>query len=166
MQKSPAWPARAATRRQMLARFLMAGASAAATATAAASAQLPSEFVVVETSHGRLRGFRRNGVVLFRGIPYAGPVDGKNRFRKAPPLEPWAGVRDALHFGPPSLQPGRPGPRGEEPAPAENCLFLNIWTPAADGRKRPVMVYSHGGGFTTRGGQPDPAPSRKPLKCQ
>lgn len=55
-------------------------------------AQGGSEYVVVETAHGRLRGFRRNGVVLFRGVPYAGPVAGSNRFRKAPPLEPWTKV--------------------------------------------------------------------------
>ncbi|MCS7042795.1 MAG: carboxylesterase family protein [Bryobacteraceae bacterium] len=113
------------------------------------------ETVTVEAACGRLRGFRRNGVVLFRGVPYAGPVAGRNRFRKAPPLEPWTGVRDALWFGPPCPQPGRSGPRGEEPAPDENCLYLNIWTPAADRRRRPVMVYSHGGGFTTgSGGSP------------
>lgn len=69
-----------------------------------------------------------------------------NRFKAAPPVKPWAGVRDALKFGAPSIQPGQ---RRNEPAQDENCLFLNIWTPAADNRKRPVMFYSHGGGFTT-----------------
>lgn len=112
----------------------------------------PQETVTVEAPCGRLRGFRRNGALLFRGVPYAGPVAGANRFRKAPPMAPWPGVRDALQFGPPCPQPGRNGPRGQEPAPQENCLFLNIWTPAVDHRRRPVMVYSHGGGFTTGSG--------------
>jgi para-nitrobenzyl esterase len=107
-------------------------------------------YVEVETSYGRLRGAQGNGLVRFRGIPYGGSVSGANRFKAAPPLQPWTGVRDALEFGAPSMQPGRG--RANEPPFAEDCLFLNIWTPAADGRKRPVMFYSHGGGFTTGSG--------------
>jgi para-nitrobenzyl esterase len=78
-------------------------------------------------------------------IPYGGPIAGANRFKAAPALKPWDGVRDALAFGAPSLQPGQ---RRNEPPQIEDCLFLNVWTPAADGRKRPVMFYSHGSGFT------------------
>ena len=106
-----------------------------------------SSFVTVDTSYGRLRGAQAAGVATFKGIPYAGSVSGRSRFKAAPPLEPWTGVRDALQPGTPALQPNwnRPG----EPAAGEDCLFLNVWTPAADGRKRPVMFYSHGGGFTT-----------------
>jgi para-nitrobenzyl esterase len=58
-------------------------------------------------------------------------------------LQPWPGVRDALQFGAPAIQPSQPN----EPQSAEDCLFLNIWTPAADNQKRPVMFYSHGAGF-------------------
>jgi para-nitrobenzyl esterase len=119
---------------------------------AAGATQEQAEFTVVETRYGRVRGMRGDGLVTFKGVPYAGPVAGRNRFRKAPPLQPWSGVRDALLPGPPSLQPGRKTARGPEPAPDENCLYLNIWTPAADGKKRPVLVYSHGGGFTTGSG--------------
>jgi para-nitrobenzyl esterase len=104
------------------------------------------EYVEVQTSHGRLRGAKTGNLTTFKGIPYAGSVSGANRFKAAPPLKPWDGVRDALAFGAPSLQPGQ---RRNEPAQAEDCLFLNVWTPAADNRKRPVMFYSHGGGFTT-----------------
>src|SRR5215471_15022211 len=103
-------------------------------------------YVEVKTSHGRLRGAKTGNLTTFKGIPYAGSVSGANRFKAAPPLKPWDGVRDALAFGAPSLQPGQ---RRNEPAQAEDCLFLNVWTPAADNRKRPVMFYSHGGGFTT-----------------
>lgn len=110
-----------------------------------------TESVEARTTCGRVRGVKSNGLATFRGIPYAGSVSGANRFKAAPPLQPWTGVRDAVKFGPPSLQPGRTA-RGNEPAPEEDCLFLNVWTPAADGRKRPVMFYSHGGGFTSGSG--------------
>src|SRR4051812_16350245 len=109
------------------------------------------EFVEVKTTAGRVRGESAAGLTIFRGIPYAGPVSAANRFKAAPPLKPWTGVRDTLKFGPPSPQPGRTA-RGNEPAPDEDCLVLNIWTPAADGPKRPVMFYSHGGGFVTGSG--------------
>ena len=114
------------------------------------TAPLGPPYVEVETSYGKVRGAQGNGLVRFRGIPYAGSVSGPNRFKAAPPLQPWTGVRDALEFGAPSMQPGRG--RANEPPYAEDCLFLNVWTPAADGRKRPVMFYSHGGGFTTGSG--------------
>jgi para-nitrobenzyl esterase len=93
-----------------------------------------------------VRGARADGVAIFKGIPYAGPVSGRNRFKAAPPPQAWTGVRDAVTFGAPAMQPNRDRPN--EPRPAEDCLFLNVWTPAADGRKRPVMFYNHGGGFT------------------
>jgi para-nitrobenzyl esterase len=105
-----------------------------------------AEYVEVKTASGRLRGARSGNLVTFKGIPYGGPIAGANRFKAAPALKPWDGVRDALAFGAPSLQPGQ---RRNEPPQAEDCLFLNVWTPAADNRKRPVMFYSHGGGFTT-----------------
>ena len=139
-------------RREVLARGPAVLAWAPAILRRGAAQEAKTEFAVVETSYGRVRGLRGDGLLTFKGIPYAGAVAGPNRFRKAPRLEPWAGVRDALRPGPPSLQPGRTSARGEEPAPEENCLYLNIWTPAADGKKRPVMFYSHGGGFTTGSG--------------
>ena len=105
-----------------------------------------ADYVEVKTASGRLRGARTGNLTTFKGIPYGGPISGANRFKAAPALKPWDGVRDALAFGAPSLQPGQ---RRNEPPQAEDCLFLNVWTPAADNRKRPVMFYSHGGGFTT-----------------
>ncbi|SOD88635.1 carboxylesterase/lipase family protein [Spirosoma fluviale] len=100
-------------------------------------------FVEVETTYGRIKGMQNEGVNLFKGIPYGGRISGDRRFRRPAPLEPWTGVRDALQFGAPAIQP----PRRNEPAPSEDCLFLNVWTPANDNKKRPVMFYSHGGGF-------------------
>jgi para-nitrobenzyl esterase len=112
-----------------------------------------SENVEVETTYGRIRGLKITGLSTFRGIPYGGSVSGANRFKAARPLQPWTGVRDALKSGSPSLQPSmRPSFGTSEGLPAEDCLYLNVWTPAADGRKRPVMFYSHGGGFTVGSG--------------
>jgi para-nitrobenzyl esterase len=103
--------------------------------------------VEAHTAFGMLRGGRENGVLSFKGVPYAGPVNGPRRFQQAPPLEPWRGVRDALRLGPPSWQPGKTYFGADEPSPQENCLVLTVWTPALDRMRRPVMFYSHGGGF-------------------
>jgi para-nitrobenzyl esterase len=110
-----------------------------------------TEYVEVKTKYGSLRGARDRGVAIFRGVPYGGSVSGANRFNAAPSLKPWTGVRDALQLAAPSPQPGRTG-SAREPAPAEDCLFLNVWSPGPAGRKRPVMFYSHGGGFTSGSG--------------
>lgn len=107
---------------------------------------------IAQTRSGRVRGVRTNGVEIYRGVPYGGPVSGAGRFRPAPPVAPWAGIRDALLPGAPSIQPAKSSFGIGEPAPAEDCLTLSVWTPAADGARRPVMVYSHGGGFVTGSG--------------
>jgi len=138
------------TRRRWLSRSLALTSVALPPARAIAQGQ-KTEFVEAETKYGRLRGERGTGLATFRGIPYAGSVAGANRFKAAPSLRSWTGVRDALKLAPPSPQPGRIA-RGNEPAPNEDCLALNVWTPAADGRKRPVMFYCHGGDFTNGSG--------------
>src|SRR4051812_26164830 len=122
---------------------------ALACAPAIAQSQDEPRYIEVKTTGGRIRGAASNGLMTFKGIPYAGSVSGAKRFKTAPPLKPWAGGRDALALGAPAIQPGQ---RRNEPPQAEDCLFLNVWTPVADGRKRPVMFYSHGGGFTTGSG--------------
>lgn len=106
------------------------------------------EFVTADTTHGKIKGYREQGVSIFKGVPYAGKTSGERRFRRPAPLEPWAGVREALTLGAPAIQ----NPRRNEPAPSEDCLFLNVWTPANDNKKRPVMFYSHGGGFVIGSG--------------
>jgi len=107
-------------------------------------------FVEVDTADGRLRGGTNRGALAFKGIPYGGPVSGANRFKAPPPVVPWTGVRDATRLGAPSLQKPKSTYGELEPAYAEDCLFLNVWTPAVgDGKKRPVMVYCHGGGYAT-----------------
>lgn len=107
------------------------------------SNEIENETVLAETSHGMIRGFRDRGVNIYKGVPYAGSVSGSRRFRRPAPLEPWIGVRDATQPGAPAIQP----PRRNEPDPSEDCLFLNVWTPENDNRRRPVMFYSHGGGY-------------------
>jgi para-nitrobenzyl esterase len=114
--------------------------------------QTVGSFIEVETDSGRIRGGHSRGALAFKGIPYAGPVSGRNRFRAAPKVTPWAGVRDATRLGPPAMQ-GPGTTYGEhEPACSEDCLVLNVWTPAVRTGKRPVMFYCHGGGFTTGSG--------------
>src|SRR3954452_16997837 len=111
-----------------------------------------TETVEVETAYGRLRGTRQRDLITFKGVPYAGSVAGENRFKAPPPLKPWTGIRDAFTPGPPSFQPSKPSFGKEEPFPSEDCLVLNIWTPAVDHRRRPVMFYNHGGGFVVGSG--------------
>jgi para-nitrobenzyl esterase len=93
---------------------------------------------VADTRYGRVRGLASNGVLNFRGIRY-GADTRPRRFQRALPPTPWSGVADATRYG-----PAAPQTRAEEPT-SEDCLFLNIWTPALDRARRPVMVYLHGG---------------------
>ena len=95
---------------------------------------------------GKLRGVRDRGVHVFKGIPY-GADTAPRRFRPALPPEPWRGVRDALQYGPACPQPGI------SEATSEDCLSLNVWTPGLrDGARRPVMVYIHGGEYSSGSG--------------
>ena len=103
----------------------------------------------VETRRGWVRGTVEGDVRVFRGIPFAKPPVGPLRFGAPEPPEPWRDVRDATRFGPASHQANRPlapilGILVDEES--EDCLTLNVWTPAAgDGGRRPVMVWIHGG---------------------
>jgi para-nitrobenzyl esterase len=103
------------------------------------------------TRYGRVRGRREDGIVKFLGVPYGAPPVGNLRFKQPRPPQCWSGVRDAVNFPNPAFQVAgaEMGPQGNGrmPAPSEDCLYLNIWTPAADHRRRPVMFYNHGGGY-------------------
>ena len=103
-------------------------------------------------SAGRLRGSAEDGVCVFRAVPYAAPPVGALRFAMPAPVPAWTGERDATHNGPvPPQPPSRlRAAMGDFAAEqGEDCLTLTIATPAADGRRRPVLIWLHGGAFWT-----------------
>jgi para-nitrobenzyl esterase len=118
---------------------------------------------VVETEYGKVRGFTRNGIHIFKGIPYGASTGGKNRFMPPQKPEPWPGIRSALYYEQVSPSPPRTSWGHDENAflfhwddgqPGEDCLRINVWTPGInDNRKRTVMVWMHGGGYVAGSGQ-------------
>jgi para-nitrobenzyl esterase len=109
---------------------------------------------VVATPYGAVRGTTAAGVHTFKGIPYGADPTGPRRFRPPEPPEPWTGVLEATAYGPASPQPASPPWRLDNaagPPPGESCLVLNVWTASLDGAK-PVLVWLHGGGFSTGSG--------------
>lgn len=104
----------------------------------------------LETASGSVEGIVEAGLCVFRGVPYARPPQGPLRWRPPQPPIPWPGQRDAGRFGPAAPQNGsvllqmQGLTRLEQ---SEDCLYLNVWTPALDGKRRPILVWVHGGGF-------------------
>ncbi|OQR65599.1 carboxylesterase [Streptomyces maremycinicus] len=111
--------------------------------------------VTVVTRDGSLLGAGNGGIAAFKGIPYAAPPVGSNRFQPPRPVEPWTGTRDALSYGPTAPKGPYPAPFDkiipDVDIPGEDCLNLNVWTPDPAGRL-PVMVWLHGGSFTNGSG--------------
>lgn len=122
-----------------------------------------NENAIVETAAGKVRGFTRNGIYTFKGIPYADTTAGMSRFQPPTKPKPWTGLRSSMQYGLVSPQEPRAGWADDEVAwmfdwddgrPGEDCLRVNIWTPGVnDNKKRPVMVWLHGGGFSAGSGQ-------------
>ncbi|UXS42254.1 carboxylesterase/lipase family protein [Agrobacterium tumefaciens] len=131
--------------------ILLAGVSTASTVYADGYVS-GAKAAVVDTKAGEIVGAERNGVYSYLGVQYA----TAERFVPPKPVAPWEGVRPALAFGETCPIPTMKSVAGDElfnphrylPT-SENCLFLNVWTPGLkDGKKRPVMVWLHGGGYT------------------
>src|SRR5579863_3956467 len=106
---------------------------------------------VASTRYGKIEGEEQAGLAVFKGIPFAAPPTGARRW--LPPEKPasWTGTRDARRFGgvapQNSLMLSALAAMIIEDPQSEDCLYLNVWTPATDNKKRPVMVWIHGGGF-------------------
>lgn len=98
---------------------------------------------IVSTKSGKVRGYERNGLVEYLGIPYAQPPVGELRFKRARPVTPWEGVLDAKEYGSESVQLDEGMLKG-----SEDCLTINVQRPL-EGEKLPVFVYIHGGGYNT-----------------
>jgi para-nitrobenzyl esterase len=127
---------------------------------------------VAETTAGKIRGFKRNGIYIFKGVPYGASTADANRFMPPAKPEPWPGIRNTLQYGRvcPSQDSAHFNTDGKNLAnsdedafvlhrgafatvPGEDCLHLNLWTPEINSsHKRPVMVYMHGGGFANGSG--------------
>ncbi len=104
-----------------------------------------SSALVVRTQYGKLRGIQENGVCVWKGIRYAKAPVGELRFKAPQAPASWQGIQRADAFGAMAIQLQK---NNWDPQPEnEDCLFLNVWSPAADGKQRPVMFWIHGGGF-------------------
>jgi len=118
---------------------------------------------VLATTAGKIRGFTRNGVYIFKGLPYGATTRGENRFMPPKPVKPWNDVRPALAWGPVSPHAPRAGWVNQEEQflyhwddgfVGEDMLRVNVWTPGVnDGKKRPVLVWIHGGGYASGSSQ-------------
>jgi para-nitrobenzyl esterase len=121
---------------------------------------------VVEIASGKVAGYVRNGIFAFKGVPYGDTTEGPNRFLPPKKPRPWTGVRSSRQFGPVAPQDKGTGRLNDEEAfifqwndsvEGDDCLRVNVWTPGTDDRRRPVMVWLHGGGFEAGSGNDLPA---------
>ena len=153
--------------------FLLAAAIISAAVTSCsrgqntkASADGPQEqqlfigdsIAIAQTQYGKVRGYILSDVYYYLGIPYGATTAGENRFMPPKPPKPWSGIRNAVYPG--NVAPQVVYPRfnnaldsfkmhWESSDPDDDCLFLNVWTPKPDGEKRPVIVWMHGGGYSS-----------------
>jgi len=121
------------------------------------------EDAIAETATGKVRGYIRNGIYTYKGIPYGETTAGRVRFQPAQKAKPWTGVRSSMQYGRVCPQGLRGSWNNDEESwlfcyddgvQGEDCLRVNLWTPGInDHKKRPVMVWLHGGGFVSGSSQ-------------
>ncbi len=136
--------------------------SPSSSASAGAGSVATPDSAVVETTAGRIRGFTRNGVYVFKGVPYGETTAGEFRFLPPRPVQAWTGVRPTVAWGPVSPHPPRAGWVNQEEQflyqwddgfVGEDMLRLNVWSPAVGSGRRPVLVWIHGGGYASGSSQ-------------
>ena len=137
-----------------------------ATSATAAPPEDGDAVAVVRTDTGAVRGMVEDGIVSWKGIPFAAPPVGPLRWRAPQPADPWDDVRDATRYASDCMQkpfPSDAAPLGTQPA--EDCLYANIWRPTDAPVKLPVIVWIYGGGFVNGGSSP-PTYSGAPLAAK
>lgn len=117
-------------------------------------AQLNNDVPRVKTASGMLEGVNNSGIKVFKGVPFAAPPVGELRWKAPQPVKDWKGVRKADKFGPRPMQLSVFGDMNfRSDTMSEDCLYLNIWTPAVTGKEKlPVLIYFYGGGFVAGSG--------------
>lgn len=131
--------------------MITSGLVLAATAIPARSLFAQSSQPVVETAQGKVRGLvADNGVNVFKGMRYAASSAGVLRFMPPAPPPRWAGIQDAFDYG--DQSPQARSSLAAAQAMSDDCMRINVWTPATDNAKRPVMLWFHGGGFEAGSG--------------
>ena len=118
-------------------------------------ASAPMNDTQVTIANGTIEGVKDDDILVFKGIPYAKPPVGENRWRSPQPVSDWDGVKATTDYGNDCAQkpfPSDAAPLGKEPA--EDCLYVNVWAPQPGEGKRPVVVWIHGGGYVNGGASP------------